>query len=76
MDKDYLKLWYDLKSKVLDRPTHAVSKDAVLTLMAKMECDMYLDGEKKEEDTHSGEDEVIRGLEIALNNIGKLIEGQ
>lgn len=87
--KLYRKMWYDFKRKILDRPTSAVNKDAVLTLMAKMECDMYLDAEKyekKDEEDYTitfpadikkcNIDEFMEEIVNALKNVGKLIKGQ
>jgi hypothetical protein len=46
---DYQTLWYQLKRVLLKRPLGTVNQDAVLDIMAHMECDLYLNQEVKPE---------------------------
>jgi len=60
MNKDYRTLWYQFKQNIFDRPSALVNKDMVLGIMAKMECDLYLNQDKTETPPPEPEPPIVR----------------
>ena len=75
MNKDYRTLWYQFKQNIFDRPSALVNKDMVLGIMAKMECDLYLNQDKAETPPPEPEPPIVRRymtLQYVLRSIKKM----